>query len=843
MKTITAFILLTILLCLAGAESNSFAQTTTYSIDQSNPVSKEFHQNPIRKVLQQDDKSLTLEYDISSYSVSVIEGPDKEKYQLININSFGLSYQLGSPALPVRTEKIAIPKNTTPRIRIVSTGYIELDNFLAYPAQTLGTDGFQSFNGFKKDEEIYQTNKFAPAKLSEIVDIQTYRGTDLAFLQIRPVQYNPVSQKVRIYKNLKVRIEFMPKSGVSDKTITKTNYPDLKVLKNSVVNSGYISDKNFSLKSGTSLQPIGYIIITVPQFAKAAGKIAQWKRQLGYHVEIQIQPSWTISQVKTTVSNLYSGVNVSYEYLLILGDQDHVPDYYYENLYANPKLYIYSENYYVCMDGSNDYIPELAHGRISVRDSVQADLVVSKIINYEKTPPVDPSFYQKGLHAGYFQDSARDGISDKRYEKTTIDMYNYMTSLGFQSDLVLYTEPDVIPEQFNAYYSGETSIPPQFLKENGYPWDGDKFDIINALNDGRLYAFHRDHGLFDQWIQPNFTVSDIDGLTNKDKLPVVFSVNCESGLFALPEPSVCFAEKLQRFENGGAVGIIAASEETRSGYNDGFIMGMMDAIWSIPGYIPDMGAGGETISYTPHEPIYTMGDVMIQGLIRMTETWDPSGWADKDQFETYHYFGDPAMRIWTHFPTAVAATHTAQLKPGDNKVEITGSNCSDGLATLCIDNELAGLVKLSGGSGTINLSSPVSAKAKNIVLTISGPDYRPYISTIEFIPGNVIKIMPLGNSITYDQYISDSRPAGDHGGYRKPLYDLLNSAGLFFDFVGSEVAGQNLFSDPENAGFPGITAAQIVHLLQTGFNQKDNIQETPGFYLDSYAPDIILLES
>ena len=44
----------------------------------------------------------------------------------------------------------------------------------------------------------------------------------------------------------------------------------------------------------------------------------------------------------------------------------------------------------------------------------------------------------------------------------------------------------------------------------------------------------------------------------------------------------------------------------------------------------------ETPTVTPHAPIYNLGDVMIQGLIRMTETWDPSGWADRDQFHLYH---------------------------------------------------------------------------------------------------------------------------------------------------------------------------------------------------------------
>ncbi|NJK94491.1 MAG: hypothetical protein HC905_05785, partial [Bacteroidales bacterium] len=108
-------------------------------------------------------------------------------------------------------------------------------------------------------------------------------------------------------------------------------------------------------------------------------------------------------------------------------------------------------------------------------------------------------------------------------------------------------------------------------------------------------------------------------------------------------------------------------------------------------------------------------------------------------------------------------------------------------------------------------------------------------------PVTPVKIMPLGNSITFDNNINDTRPVGDKIAYRYHLYNLLNHAGYTFDFTGSESAGFNYFPDTENAGFPGIMASQIPQLLNTGFNSKDNVQETPGPYLDFYQPDIILL--
>jgi len=114
-------------------------------------------------------------------------------------------------------------------------------------------------------------------------------------------------------------------------------------------------------------------------------------------------------------------------------------------------------------------------------------------------------------------------------------------------------------------------------------------------------------------------------------------------------------------------------------------------------------------------------------------------------------------------------------------------------------------------------------------------------------------ILPLGNSITYDNRASyngtspDSRQVGDRTGYRLPLYDLLTNAGYDFDFTGSEHAGGNFLPAgfDDNAGFPGISDDQLAVLLKTGrrFQPWHEIDEqiTPGPYLDIYPADIILL--
>ena len=97
------------------------------------------------------------------------------------------------------------------------------------------------------------------------------------------------------------------------------------------------------------------------------------------------------------------------------------------------------------------------------------------------------------------------------------------------------------------------------------------------------------------------------------------------------------------------------------------------------------------------------------------------------------------------------------------------------------------------------------------------------------------KIMPLGDSITYDDAYRDHaelggtalRPASLRYGYRSFLWYKLKNAKLDVDFVGSRSAGTAIVPpfDPHNEGYPGETEAfianHVYHFLQ--LNQADII--------------------
>ncbi|MCD4791455.1 MAG: hypothetical protein K8R37_15780, partial [Bacteroidales bacterium] len=695
---------------------------------------------PERTVKNGNALYFEIEYSFTDAYISEtqVEG---EKYNFLHIEGFAKMGQVGAPALPAHNEIIAMPENSTGKVTILSSEYMEYEGFNIHPAlkPARDTEGAPEPE-FEKDEKIYNSDEFFPKEIVEITDILLSRETPLAVTQIRPVQFNPVTGKIRVYTKIEYRLEFIG-GNKSFSSISENNslvYTNL--LKRNVINSESIPDgipyKNFDSKAGEK----NYIIITHSQYLTQANQLANWKRQMGYSVEVVSQSSWTAAQVKTEIHNRYNSWTPKPDYFVIIGDHTGsyaVPGEMHYTPYSPPDDGPFATDlYYACMGGASDYIPEMAHGRISVSSSSEAGIIVNKIIDYEKTPVNSATFYQNGLNCAQYQDDDDNGYADRRFCHTSENIRDYLQgSHGYTSDRVYYTNTSasVTSLRYNNGYYSTGGLLPSELRSGSFDWNGGSSDITSEINAGKFFVFHRDHGYVggSGWAHPYYTTTSMNSLSNGSLLPVVFSINCHTGEFQL---SNCFAEKFLRMSGKGAVGVVAAAYFSLSGFNDAISIGMIDAIWSTPGLYPVFGSGGTGSNYTigAGNDLYTMGDVVNQGLYAMLQNWNGSSTYDKYEYELFHWFGDPAMKIWTSNPntTPISASHPSSLSNGATSITITGCNVSDALATMVYDGELIGEIQLSGGSGTVTFS-PLTNSSIDAILTISKHNHKPYCANID----------------------------------------------------------------------------------------------------------------
>jgi hypothetical protein len=202
-------------------------------------------------------------------------------------------------------------------------------------------------------------------------------------------------------------------------------------------------------------------------------------------------------------------------------------------------------------------------------------------------------------------------------------------------------------------YNDGTALPADIGPGSGFAWNGSNADIIAAWNAGRFLFIHRDHGWPGGWGNPGFDWANASALTNGALLPVVFSVNCASGLFdnetnggALGSGAgaAYFAERLLINPNGGAVGVLGDTRNSPSWANSALLRGFIDAIW--PSAIPDFGSGTSK---------RRLGDILNHGKMYLFTQAGVDGtgvsWANTgDELRLWNCLGDPTLEIWTKYP-------------------------------------------------------------------------------------------------------------------------------------------------------------------------------------------------
>ena len=689
---------------------------------------------PEISVNDRNSQFLDVEFNFTGAIISEVE-VNSTAYQQISIEGFSPLQIEGAPAVPVHSDRIALPPGAEARLEILGTKSYYVPCETLYPSRRPATDTEGDPEPpFVIDKSIYEKDDFYPQQEVRLVSTSLYRGLPIVLVQIAPVLYNPVSKMLRVFSQINYRIIFDHPSSGLEQVAQKNSQTFTNQLKKSVLNPGMIPD-GISNRSPNTENGSDYIIITHEAFLSQAQQLAQWKRQLGYRVEIVSQASWTAGEVKNAIQTRYDTWIPKPDYFVIIGDHTGayaVPgnihlDPFYNNTFA-------TDLDFACMDGPDDWHPDMAHGRISVSTVAEAQIVVDKIINYEKNPVNDPAFYSTSLNCAQYQDDDNNGFADRRFCHTSEEIHDYLTNQqGYVNDRVYYTttHADKTNLRFNnGYYSGGTLLPAE-LRDPSFSWNGSSGMITSEINAGKFMVFHRDHGYVGGagWAHPYYTTSTMDDLNNGNELPVVFSINCHTGEYQLDN---CFAEKFLRMENKGAVGVVAAAYYSFSGFNDALSEGMIDAIWPDPGLSPLFGAGGSGNSYTigPGNAIYTMGDVVNQGLYAMEMNWGGSSSSNYYQYELFHWFGDPAMKIWTSDPyqQLISAQHNPDIFCEETTFEVS-SSCPGALATLVNDDQIIGKAVLDA-SGYALIPYTISSNNPVVYLTISMHNHKPCIDTL-----------------------------------------------------------------------------------------------------------------
>jgi len=639
---------------------------------------------------------------------------EKNDFISIDLSTNHHSMDIGNPELPQINKLIEIPQDANLRVEITNQKYIIVDlndyymNKKIIPVQPpRAKSGEEQNPQFSLNNTTYSQNKFINDELVSINEIGMMRSVKIGNLMIKPVNYNPQKNILKIYTELDFTLHF------DNANLEKTNKIKEKYFSpyfESVFNQleNYESPLN---RDDLLTHPIKYVIIANSIFNGYLDEFIEWKTQKGYEVIVAYTSDigTSSSQIRSYISSLYNGEigqeNIPPSFVLLIGDTAQLTPSYSSGGHVSDLDYA---------DMTNDNIPDIFHGRFSASTPTHLISQINKTIEYEKFLMPDPSFLSEVVMI-----AGVDGSFAPTHGNGQINYginYYFNELHGIEAHTWLYPASD----QNSAAAA-----------------------IRQATSDGISFLNYTAHGYEQGFADPSFTVTDVYNLTNNGKYPTMIGNCCLTNAFDTGE---CFGEALLRAPNKGAVGYIGGSDVTY--WDEDFWWGVGSCSSSQISANPTLfGTGAGTYDATFHEHNEENWSVvnsamMFTGNLAVAES---NTSLDDYYWEIYHLMGDPSLSTYMGFPDENTVNYDDFLPIGSEIISV-GADLHSYIG-ISMNGILLG-TGYTGDSGIadIELSNVNIPGIANIVIT--GQNKQPYF-------GEIVVASPEGPYLTMDAYTSE----------------------------------------------------------------------------------------
>jgi len=637
------------------------------------------------------------------------------------IDGFGLRNYAGEAALPVYRKLVEVPLEASFSINIIKQHYIEIDleasgvKSKVFPAQYPLSKGDDPAKvPFEFNQKFYSQNAYTQDPLVSVSPVGQMRALNLARVDISPVQYNPVENKLRVYDILEVEILFV--NGNIPATIGLKQTTASPYFRNTYTMVG-----NYKPGPGDELitaAPVTYVIVSDPMFQATLQPFIQWKKKKGFKVieGYTNNPAvgTTTTSIKAYLQGLYttppSGYNVP-SFVLLVGDVAQIP------AWSGTAGSHYTDLRYCEYTGDN--LPEVYYGRFSATTTAELQPQIDKTLEYEQYLMPDPSFLNEVcMVAG----------ADGSYQTHSNGQINYGTETYFNAAHNILSHTYLQPEPSGGNYSA---------------------NIKTNVSDGIAFANYTAHCSPSGWADPSFLISDIPSLTNAHKYGLMVGNCCLSAKFDVSS----FAEEQLRAANKGAVGYIGGSNNTY--WDEDYWWGCgfktvalhptytADHIGAYDGAFHDHGEPTSDWFITQGQMLYC-GDYAVEesGSSRRTYYW-----------EIYHLMGDPSLMIYFSVPPVLTATYQNTLMIGMSSLAVN----TEPYAYIALSSSGTLLdAKLADATGAATLSFAALSNVGNLDIVITKQNRQPHISTVQVIPAS-------GPYVVFNSAaINDPAPGGNN---------------------------------------------------------------------------------
>ncbi len=638
-----------------------------------------FAQKNMTTLISSSENETVLSFKLNSFKFKTVKTQNGEELT-VTADNLSSILEKGAPDLPKFTKSIIIPDKGSTKIDIIYSDFYELQNINIAPSKGNFTRDKDPASIPYEYGKSYTKDSFFPnnlTKLNKPYILRDFRGQAV---HVYPFSYNPITKILRVYKEITIKISYLKEKGQNEFTRTSKLNKIAKEFKN-------IYSKHFiNFESQTKYTPVeeigNMLIICNDAWTDDVQPLVDWKNKIGRHCEMVTvtQAGGTANAIKTYVQNYYNTNGLTF--LLLVGDSQQVP-----TLSSNGD----SDNAYAYVTGNDHYL-EFFVGRFSAETPAHVQTQVQRTITYENGSTLASGWLNKTMGIASALGAGQGDDDEADYEHVR----------NMQTDLIGFTYVSPTVEQFDGSQGG-----------NDASGDPTGATVSTELNTGVGNALYCGHGGDFSWVSSGFDVSDINNLTNDNKLPFIFDVACVNGNFV---GQTCFGEAWLRAENGGqptgAIAIVAST---------------INQDWAQPMVAEDEMVDILVESYANNIK-RTFTGVAVNGMFLMND--ETSDWSMTDTWTT---FGDPSVMLRTDNPANMNVTYTSAIIMGQSSFTV---NCDFNGALVCLskDGIIIGTATVTSGSADVPISGLIPGNVVDVAVT--GFNKITYLSTISVIAPN-----------------------------------------------------------------------------------------------------------
>jgi hypothetical protein len=641
-------------------------------------------------LVSSSESQITVNLQVPGFYTHEVTTPRGEA-NIISVPRTVSTAAAGEPNLPM----IAVPAIVGDRqhysIRVVDAQYSDFPMEVApskgdFP-RTINPEDVPYTYG-----EAYSTDAFFPAQnvgLYEPYILRDFRGQNMV---VYPFAYNPVSKTLRVYYNMTVE---MYNDGMSNENVFDRRSNEVKMDPEiQAMYDNHFINYHESLNRYTPMVETGHLLIICHDaFMSVMEPFVNWKKQIGRPTTMvgTSTAGTTTTAIQSYIQSQYSA-NPNLSHVLLVGDVGQIPGISYTAGGGWSSYSGKSDNMYGQVVG-NDLYNDIIVGRFSAENQTQVITQVKKVIHYERDINATDTWlpYGDGLGnndgPGHFNEYDWQHIENIR---TDLLNYNYTT--------VYQDYPGV------SGYSSSASILSQHINQG--------VSIINYCN----------HGSETSWALNNYSNSNVNALTNVNKLPIVWSVACLNGKYDHSQP--CFGETWLRANNNN-------DPEQPTGAVGG-MFSYISQPWNPPQYGQDEMVDVLTEQHSTNIK-RTLGGISFDGNMKILDQYGQNDNPAKGTYLAWILFGDPTLTVRNAVPADMGVTHAPSMGSTATSFVVNATNGNGALATLTLNNEIMGSATIVNGTCNITFAAP--GAPGTATLTVFGYNKITYIAEIDIMQG------------------------------------------------------------------------------------------------------------